>query len=59
MVESPCENICMLDYNDVCMGCKRTRDEIKRWLRYSDEEKLQVIELCKKRKTETNYDHYA
>ncbi len=58
MIESPCEDICVLDENMVCIGCKRTREEILKWLVYSDEEKLAVIENCKKRKIEGNYDHY-
>ncbi len=59
MVESPCEKICYLDSDDVCIGCKRTRDEIRMWMKYTDEEKLQVIENCKKRKQEDNYERYV
>jgi predicted Fe-S protein YdhL (DUF1289 family) len=41
--ESPCVNICHLDANDVCVGCLRTRDEIARWSRMSDTEKVSVL----------------
>lgn len=42
-IKSPCNNICKLDDNDVCIGCKRTIEEIAKWSTYSDEEKLEVI----------------
>lgn len=30
-VKSPCVSLCALDINDICMGCQRTGDEIRRW----------------------------
>lgn len=44
MVESPCTEICTLDFFDVCRGCQRTRDEIGAWSKMTDTEKLKVIE---------------
>jgi predicted Fe-S protein YdhL (DUF1289 family) len=60
MVESPCKNICIIE-NEVCTGCKRTRDEIRKWLKYSDEEKQKVVEACIIRQSASNddYDRYA
>ncbi len=43
MVESPCVSICRLE-NDVCVGCKRTLQEVASWSRLSDEEKQQVLD---------------
>jgi uncharacterized protein len=40
---SPCMNICVLDSNRVCTGCKRTLDEIARWGRMSAGEQWAVI----------------
>lgn len=43
MVDSPCIGVCSLR-NGVCLGCQRTEQQIKSWMDYSDEEKLQVLE---------------
>ena len=42
-VKSPCNGICTLDVQDVCKGCKRTREEISRWYVMSNAEKQEVI----------------
>jgi predicted Fe-S protein YdhL (DUF1289 family) len=36
-------NICVLDSNRVCTGCRRTLDEIARWGRMSAAEQWAVI----------------
>ncbi len=40
---SPCMNVCVLDSARVCIGCKRTLDEIARWGRMSAAEQWTVI----------------
>ena len=42
MVESPCKNVCELDPNTgLCLGCKRTVDEIQNWnLKYLTDKKI-------------------
>jgi len=40
---SPCMNICVLDAGKVCIGCRRTLDEIARWGRMSVREQWQVV----------------
>jgi uncharacterized protein len=40
---SPCVNVCVLDANRTCTGCRRTIDEIARWGRMSATEQWQVI----------------
>lgn len=40
---SPCMNICVLDASRVCVGCRRTLDEIARWGRMSAAEQWAVI----------------
>lgn len=42
MVKSPCKFICTLE-NEVCIGCGRTREEISKWSKYTDEEKVKVL----------------
>jgi predicted Fe-S protein YdhL (DUF1289 family) len=42
-VKSPCIKVCKHDSKGVCFGCRRTKEEIGNWLRYTDEEKREVI----------------
>jgi uncharacterized protein len=47
MIKSPCKHICILDER-VCIGCKRTVEEIARWKKMSEEEKQQVLNRIEK-----------
>ena len=42
-VESPCVGVCDLGPDYWCKGCYRTNDEIKNWLKYSDEERDAIM----------------
>ena len=43
-VPSPCVTICQIDgANDLCIGCKRSVDEIREWPIFSAEEKRAVL----------------
>jgi predicted Fe-S protein YdhL (DUF1289 family) len=46
-VKSPCNGICTLDAQDVCQGCKRTRQDISTWYVMSNEQKLEVLKRIK------------
>jgi len=46
-VKSPCNGICTLDIQDVCRGCKRTREEISKWYVMSNTEKQCIIDRVK------------
>lgn len=48
-VSSPCVAVCALDDDDVCTGCQRTGQEIIRWGRMSDAERLEVLASCEER----------
>lgn len=50
-VPSPCVDICALDSNDVCIGCRRTAIEIGRWWEMTDEEKRKVLKEITVRET--------
>jgi predicted Fe-S protein YdhL (DUF1289 family) len=39
---SPCNHVCRLDDQNVCLGCLRTRAEIARWSQMNDAEKSAV-----------------
>ena len=52
MIESPCNNICKLvkrksDAKEFCVGCGRTREEIRLWSRSDDNWKQKVIDRLK------------
>ena len=51
MINSPCVGLCVCDDNDICIGCKRTLDEIASWISMTEEEKLICIGNCGKRKS--------
>lgn len=42
-VPSPCVGVCTLDQHGQCMGCRRSADEIARWLTMSDNERRAVL----------------
>lgn len=45
MIASPCRNICTLDpTRRLCLGCRRTLDEIGRWSRMTDAERQAVLD---------------
>lgn len=48
-VASPCNSICSLNENDTCVGCFRTRMEIKQWSVLDDQRRLEVLALCAER----------
>jgi len=49
MVQSPCNKICTLDADNVCVGCGRSRGEIGAWSQLSDAEKTRVVKKAKER----------
>lgn len=43
-IETPCINICVLDADSgLCLGCRRTRDEIAGWLGLSAIERRRIM----------------
>ena len=40
---SPCINVCVLDAQRICTGCRRTLDEIARWAGMGAAEQWDVI----------------
>jgi len=47
--KSPCISICVLDDDDVCMGCYRSAQEITDWFMASDEQKDEVLRKARER----------
>ncbi|NRB72238.1 MAG: DUF1289 domain-containing protein [Xanthomonadales bacterium] len=46
---SPCINICRLDEQGFCIGCRRSLEEISAWVRLSAAEREAVLSACKTR----------
>jgi predicted Fe-S protein YdhL (DUF1289 family) len=42
-VPSPCINVCRLDSQGICIGCRRTIDEIAEWSRASEERRREIL----------------
>jgi predicted Fe-S protein YdhL (DUF1289 family) len=42
-VPSPCVDICRLDAQGLCVGCRRTIDEIAEWPRASEARRREIL----------------
>ena len=57
MIKSPCLKSCKLDSNDkICIGCKRTIEEIKKWSSLSDKDRSKILMNLKNRMAIKNDD---
>jgi uncharacterized protein len=46
-IQSPCIDICKIDgTSGFCIGCLRTRDEIREWKSAEDARRQQIIDAC-------------
>lgn len=51
MVESPCVDQCKIDQNTgFCIGCGRTKDEIKAWKNADDDLRREILDRLKGRR---------
>lgn len=57
-VKNPCINVCRTDSKGICLGCKRNLEEIGDWSRYTNEEKMTVLENISQRRNDTE-DYYG
>ncbi|MGR9046520.1 MAG: DUF1289 domain-containing protein [Gammaproteobacteria bacterium] len=48
-IPSPCVGNCCLDNDDVCLGCFRHLEEIKKWGLVNDKERLTIIQRAERR----------
>ncbi len=51
-VGSPCVSVCLLNDEDVCVGCFRSAGEITDWVMLDDPARRQVLELSRERMRE-------
>lgn len=58
--DSPCKSVCRIDDRvGWCIGCKRTRAEIKAWSTATDEQKNVIIKAITKRCGDISGDNRA
>jgi uncharacterized protein len=53
--ESPCVRNCCLDQHDICVGCKRTLEEILQWGSANDKTKRSILEKCAERRISVTF----
>ena len=53
-VASPCNSICTLNDDDICIGCYRSADEIRNWSFLDNEQKLDVLIIGGERNRKDN-----
>lgn len=51
---SPCISVCLLDEQDICLGCYRSAAEITDWFMASPPEKRAILERARDRRLEDN-----
>ena len=53
-VQSPCIDICRLDAQQLCIGCRRTIGEISEWSRATDARRREILSDLKARAAARN-----
>lgn len=51
-IKNPCIHVCTKDEKGICLGCYRSMEEIRDWYKYSDKQKLKVLDNALSRRTE-------
>ncbi|MBR7887814.1 DUF1289 domain-containing protein [Marinomonas sp. A79] len=54
-VASPCVSVCLLNDEDVCVGCYRTGQEITLWGRLDYDAQLAVMEKVREREASSQF----
>jgi predicted Fe-S protein YdhL (DUF1289 family) len=53
-VASPCIDICRLDAQGLCVGCRRTIEEITEWSRASEGRRREILRELQRRSMATS-----
>jgi predicted Fe-S protein YdhL (DUF1289 family) len=54
-MESPCVNLCRINENNFCKGCKRSLEEIVAWANLTTERRIHIMRELKHRQIETKH----
>lgn len=49
VIPSPCISVCLLDNNDMCVGCYRTAEEIGQWMNGDNAIKQEILQKARQR----------
>jgi hypothetical protein len=49
---SPCISLCVLDEQDICVGCYRSASEVADWFMSSAEEKREILRRAAQRQSD-------
>jgi predicted Fe-S protein YdhL (DUF1289 family) len=47
--QSPCISVCLLDEQDICVGCYRSADEITDWFMTDAQGKCEILQRARER----------
>ncbi|MFU7560521.1 DUF1289 domain-containing protein [Roseiconus sp. JC912] len=50
-IASPCNGVCKLNTEAVCLGCGRTREEIGRWSSSNSQQKRTIVQNARQRRS--------
>mgnify|MGYP001026546809 CR=1 FL=1 len=53
-VKSPCVSVCLLNDDDICLGCYRTAEEIRLWMSYDNRQREEVNRTAAERGQQLN-----
>lgn len=54
MISSPCIDICIMDPKlQRCKGCWRTAEHIENWIRYTEQQRIEIMEELEIQQWET------
>nr|WP_318445867.1 DUF1289 domain-containing protein [Photobacterium leiognathi] len=56
-IPSPCKRICEVNNRGYCKGCYRSRQERLYWLQMTDDQKHQVLDICRRREQQVRRRH--
>jgi len=51
-VYSPCLGVCVIDDDEMCIGCFRLLTEIQWWPTFDQKERKHIVDACSERKKE-------
>jgi predicted Fe-S protein YdhL (DUF1289 family) len=54
-IRSPCISVCVLDENDICMGCFRSAQEVTDWFMASEDEKRDILRRVEQRREAASF----
>ncbi|RKS87536.1 hypothetical protein DES39_0772 [Orbus hercynius] len=57
-IANPCRRVCETDKQGYCLACFRSREERFGWLTFSQEQKQDVLRLCRQRVLRKRYSLY-